>query len=199
MTPKTRKIIGISLIALAVTYLVLKRRQNEKEAEAIIDYANQSITQNDLQKAGDELVQKSSSIQYDASAKKQPVVIDGKSYSLPKDAKAATHALIPIVTGIFKSVSGAGTNVSMFMQNFSKLQSPIAYKMANDLYKGIYKNKDMFTAMSEEEALHPGSVTSFLSKFLKFETLGLTDVVNAGWNDAITNQMKSVYSKYQTV
>lgn len=147
LTPKQRNVaifVGIGVITIA--YLVWKRKNNEKEAGAILEYINNMPSQVDASDGAQQGMDIVRGTKIDFNKMK----VDNLSGSYKNPA--IRNAIANIVTELYASIKGGGTDIKNFTKQFDRVKNKNTMAFIDKVYKAQFK-EGLFEAMKGEVAL----------------------------------------------
>jgi len=148
MTTKQRNIaIFVGIGAVTLGYLIYKRKKNNEESVALLDYISKMPSQTNLSSATQQGMDAVRGTKIDLNKLR----IDNLygSYSNPKIRNAIANS----VTELYASMKGGGTDVNSFAKNLGRIKNKNTLAFVDRIYKVQYK-EGLFEAMKGESVLN---------------------------------------------
>lgn len=144
---------SVGFVSALGTWIYIRKR-NEAEVEALTNFINGSLTQNNLSTMSNEVVKTVE----DLPLTKGTLLID----NVPDSNKEAfRNVLANVVVNLYASMAGGGTDTTSFYTNLKRIKNKATMKFVNTLYKTMYK-ESLFDAIQDEQALYIGTKTKFI-------------------------------------
>jgi len=156
LTPKQKNIaIFVGIGAIAIGYLIWKRKKNEAEANALLEAIGTSLSQVDTNEASVQAIQQIQAMNIDPKNLKVDNLV---GYS-PK----MRDAIANISTELYLSMKGAGTNLGNFAKQLNRIKNKNTLAFIDKIYKEAHK-EGLFEAMKGELALANSAYAMFSDK-----------------------------------
>jgi hypothetical protein len=157
MTNKQRNIaIFVSIGLVTVGYFIYRRKRNNEEANAIIEFINSSASQVDINEAANQGIETVRGTKFDSN-KLYVDNLKGKYEGKIRDAVAN------IVINLNKSMSGLGTDDKLFFQTLVRIKNKNTLSFVDKVYKAMYK-EGLFEAMKDETKLNNAAFALYSDK-----------------------------------
>lgn len=152
MKPENKKIaIYLGIAALTIGFLIYRRKQNEKEAGALLDYISKMPSQVDLNKAAEQGIKDVQDVKLRTD---RVVVKEGnKIVTGPVSDPKMKGYLANYVQRLHTAIDGPSTNTKEVFEVLSRIRTKNTLKWVDTIYKSMFK-EDLFKAMAGESSLN---------------------------------------------